>query len=99
MKSTPATNGFTLSPHYKWYLVGMLWWISFFNYADRQAIFSLFKPLKEEFELTDVELGVFGWALAVVYGLGAPFAGMIVDRVKRKTAILGGLQVWSLICS
>jgi len=25
--------------HYKWFVVAMLWWIAFFNYADRQAIF------------------------------------------------------------
>jgi MFS family permease len=29
--------------------------------------------------------------------LCAPFAGAIVDRVRRKTAILGGLYVWSTI--
>ena len=35
--------------HYKWYAVAMLWWIAFFNYADRQAIFSVFPLLKKEF--------------------------------------------------
>ena len=76
----------------------MLWSISFFNYADRQAIFSVFPLLEREMKLTPVELGLLGSAFAWVYGLGAPFAGMIVDRVKRKTAILGGLHAWSLIC-
>jgi len=28
----------------------------------------------------------------------APFAGNIVDRVRRKSTILGGLHAWSLIC-
>ena len=76
----------------------MLWLISFFNYADRQAIFSVFPLLEREMHLTTVQLGLLGSAFAWVYGLGAPFAGMIVDRVRRKTAILGGLQAWSLIC-
>jgi MFS family permease len=76
----------------------MLWLISFFNYADRQAIFSVFPLLERELHLTPVQLGLLGSSFAWVYGLGAPFAGMIVDRVKRKTAILGGLQAWSLIC-
>jgi len=84
--------------HYKWYVVGMLWWISFFNYADRQAVFSVFPLLKEKMELSPVELGLLGSAFAWVYGLGAPFAGLVVDRVLRKTAILGGLHVWSVIC-
>jgi MFS family permease len=86
------------SPHYKWYVVGMLWWISFFNYADRQAIYSVFPLLRDKMNLSDVELGLLGSAFAWVYGLCAPFAGLIIDRIFRKTAILGGLHVWSVIC-
>jgi MFS family permease len=76
----------------------MLWGISFFNYADRQAIFSVFPLLEREMGLTTVQLGLLGSSFAWVYGLGAPFAGAIVDRVRRKAAILGGLHFWSLIC-
>jgi MFS family permease len=75
----------------------MLWCISFFNYADRSAIFTLFPLLEKEMRLTPVELGLLGSAFAWVYGLGAPFAGNLVDRIRRKTAILGGLYVWSAI--
>jgi MFS family permease len=85
-------------PHYKWSVVAMLWGIAFFNYADRQAIFSVFPLLERELRLTPVELGLLGSGFAWVYGLAAPFAGMVVDRVRRKTAILGGLQAWSAIC-
>ena len=85
-------------PNYKWYVVGMLWWISFFNYADRQAIFSVFSLLRYEMCLSKMELGLLGSSFAWVYGLGAPLAGMVVDRIRRKTAILGGLHVWSGIC-
>jgi MFS family permease len=87
-----------MTKHYKWWVVAMLWLISFFNYADRQAITSVFPLLEQEMHLTPVQLGLLGSAFAWVYGLGAPFAGMIVDRVRRKTAILGGLQAWSVIC-
>ena len=66
--------------------------------ADRQAIFSVFPLLEREMHLTPVQLGLLGSGFAWVYGLGAPFAGMLVDRVRRKTVILGGLQAWSLIC-
>lgn len=86
-------------PRYKWWVVLMLWTIAFFNYADRQAIFSVFPLLEREMQLTPVQLGLLGSAFAWVYGLAAPFAGMVVDRVTRKTAILGGLHVWSIICA
>src|SRR5713101_7395106 len=96
MNSRLSAN--SISARYKWYVVGMLWWISFFNYADRQAIFSVFSLLRYEMCLSKVELGLLGSSFAWVYGLGSPLAGMVVDRVRRKTAILGGLHAWSLIC-
>jgi MFS family permease len=84
--------------NYKWYVVGMLWWIAFFNYADRQAVFSVFPLLSREFHLSNLQLGLLGSSFAWVYGLSAPFVGNFVDRVRRKTAILSGLEIWSLIC-
>ncbi len=87
-----------MSSRYKWYVVAMLWCISVFNYADRQAIFSVFPLLEREMGLTPVELGLLGSSFAWVYGLCAPFAGNIVDRVRRTSAILWGLYAWSLIC-
>lgn len=88
----------TPSRHYRWHVVGMLWCISLFNYADRQALFSVFPLLQSEMQLTNVELGLLGSAFAWVYGACAPFAGMIVDRVSRTKAILFGLHAWSAIC-
>src|SRR5438309_906104 len=87
-----------MTANYKWLVVGMLWLISFFNYADRQAIFSVFPLLEREMHLTPVQLGLLGSSFAWVYGLSAPLAGNIIDRIRRKTAILGGLHAWSAIC-
>ncbi len=87
------------SPNYRWYVVGMLWFTGFFNYADRQAIFSLFPLLEKEMGLDSVQLGLLGSSFALVYGICAPLAGNIVDRIRRKSAVLGGLFIWSVICS
>lgn len=84
---------------YKWRVVAMLWWISFFNYADRQAIFSVFPLLEREMQLTPVQLGLLGSGFAWVYGLAAPFAGALVDRASRRNVILLGLHAWSVICA
>jgi MFS family permease len=75
----------------------MLWFVCFFNYADRQAIYSVFPLLKAELGLSDVELGIVGAAFMWVYALSAPLAGWVGDRLPRKTLILGGLIFWSLI--
>jgi MFS family permease len=75
----------------------MLWFVCLFNYADRQAIFSVFPLLKAEMHLSDVQLGIVASSFMWVYALGAPFAGVIGDRFNRKHLILGGLIFWSLI--
>jgi MFS family permease len=75
----------------------MLWFVCFFNYADRQAIFSVFELLKSEMNLTDVQLGIVGGAFMWVYAGFGTIAGLIGDRLKRKPLIIGGLIFWSLI--
>lgn len=82
---------------YRWWLVAMLWLVCLFNYADRQAIFSVFPLLQEEMHLDDVQLGVVGSAFMWVYAAALPLAGLVGDRWSRKYLILGGLTFWSLI--
>jgi MFS family permease len=77
----------------------MLWIVGFLNYADRQAIFSVFPLLQTRLHLNLAELGLLGSSFAWAYGLAAPFAGYVVDRVRRKSAIIGGLEFWSWVCA
>ncbi len=86
-------------PQYKWRVVGMLWSVSFFNYADRAALFAVFPLLEREMHLSTIQLGLLGSSFAWMYGLLAPFSGSLVDRVSRKKAVLGGLYAWSLIAA
>jgi sugar phosphate permease len=83
---------------YRWQVVAMLWGISFFNYADRQAINSVLPLLQNELGLSLPQLGLLSSAFAWVYGFSGFFAGFVVDRISRKKAILGGLYAWSVIC-
>lgn len=83
------------SSTYKWWVVAMLWWICFFNYADRQSMYVIFPALREEFGFDPVQLGLIGSAFMWVYAAGAPLAGFICDRLSRKTLILGGCLFWS----
>lgn len=87
----------TVPLSYKWAVVAMLWFVCLFNYADRQAIYSVFPLLQREMALSDVQLGIIGASFMWVYAAAAPFTGLIGDRVSRKTLILGGLIFWSLV--
>jgi MFS family permease len=82
---------------YKWWVVVMLWGVCFFNYADRQAIFAVAPRLKDELGFDEAQLGLIFSAFMWVYAAGAPFAGFIADRFRRKDLILGGCLFWSFV--
>ena len=84
---------------YPWLAVGLLWFCGFFNYADRQAVNSVFPLIGKEFSLSDPQLGVLGFAFMIVYASTSPLAGYVVDRVSRRVLIPMGLAIWSLICA
>ena len=82
---------------YKWLVVGMLWFVCFFNYADRQAMSAVFPVLEKEFGFDKQQLGLIGSAFMWVYAGAAPLAGWVCDRAVRKQLILGGCFFWSLV--
>jgi len=84
---------------YPWVVVGLLWFCGFFNYADRQAVFSVFPLLKAEFGLSNEQKGLIGSAFMLVYALSAPLAGYVVDRASRRILIVVGLAFWSIVCA
>ena len=83
--------------NYKWVVVGLLWFVCFFNYADRQAIFSVFIPIGQEMGLSKLQLSWVGAAFMYVYALAGPLAGIIGDRFSRKFLIIAGLVFWSVV--
>ena len=81
----------------KWIVLGMLWLVCLLNYADRQAISSLFPLLERDYGFTKAQLGLIGSAFMWVYAASAPFAGYAGDRQSRKGIILVGCLFWSLM--
>lgn len=81
----------------KWVVLGMLWLVCLLNYADRQAISSLFPLLERDFGFTKAQLGLIGSSFMWVYAAAAPFAGYAGDHRSRKGLILGGCLFWSLM--
>ena len=95
MTDSPPRRGIFVP--YKWTVVGMLWFVCFFSYADRQAIFSIFPKLRDEFGFDVVQLGLIGSAFTWVYALGGPLAGYLADRLPRRRIILTACLFWSVI--
>jgi predicted MFS family arabinose efflux permease len=83
----------------RWAVVALLWFCGFFNYADRQAVFSVFPLLRGEFAVSDTDKGMIGSAFMVVYAIMSPFTGLMVDRFSRRRLVVLGLAAWSVICA
>lgn len=84
---------------YKWAVVAMLWLVCFFNYADRLSIYSVFPLLKTDpsLHLTDMQRGLVGSSFMWVYAGAGWIAGLIGDRMRRKSVVLIGFLFWSIV--
>jgi len=80
----------------KWLVVASLWAVGCLNYMDRQAIFSVFPLLRNEFSMSNVQLSLLGSAFLWAYSIASPAGGYLGDRYSRKAVILSSLLVFSL---
>lgn len=80
-----------------WITLGLLSVLYVFSLIDRQILVLLIGPIKAQFALTDVQIGLLiGTAFAIVYAfLGIP-AGRIADRSNRKLLVFAGVVIWCL---
>jgi MFS family permease len=85
------------TPFYAWVLVGILWVISFFNYADRSVLSAVMPQVRTDFHLTPPQLGLLSSSFLWVYAFAASLAGYLGDRFSRKRVILAGLVAWSTV--
>jgi MFS family permease len=80
------------------YLLGALALFYTSSFVDRAILNILAQPIKEDFGLTDWQLGILGGlAFAMLYaGLGVPIA-RLAERYNRMTIISVALTLWSLM--
>ena len=80
----------------RWFVLGLLFAVSTFNYIDRTIISILQVPIKRDLGLSDTELGLLtGLSFALFYTtLSLPIA-RLADRTVRKRLVAAALAVWS----
>ena len=74
-----------------------MWVAYFFNYSDRQVVFSIFPILKSQLHFSDTQLGLSGSMFLWVYAISSPFAGQIADRVSKRLLVALSLLLWSAV--
>lgn len=83
---------------YKNYLLCLLTVVAVFNYLDRGVLALMMESLKDEFELTDSQLGLMsGFAFAFFYAVaGIPIARW-ADRGNRNHVVTLTTGMWSVM--
>lgn len=84
-------------PKYSWYALALLTAVYVLNFLDRQLIYVLFTPMKQEMAFSDLQLALLSTTSFVIFYtlLGVPM-GFAADKYSRKVIIGTGLAIWSL---
>ncbi len=81
---------------YKWEVLALLWIAFFLNQADRQ-VFNVVLPLiREDLELTDVQIGIVATFFNLVYAVLVPVAGYFGDIFSKKWIVVSSILFWSI---
>jgi len=78
------------------YILAMAFTINIFNMTDRLVMGIVLEPIKAEFALSDLQLGILsGLAFTIVYStIGIPL-GSVADRVMRRNLVAACVGLWS----
>lgn len=95
--TAPAIPAAEITAGYRRYVLWILMFSCALNFLDRQVINILAEPIKDEFGLSDTQLGLLtGLAFATFYsGLSLPVA-RLADRSDRSQLIATFVGIWSL---
>ncbi|MCI0535630.1 MAG: MFS transporter [Verrucomicrobiales bacterium] len=82
-----------LSPFWMLFILTSL---NLLNYLDRYVVSAVLTPIRDEFRVSDGELGRINTIFMIGYFLTSPLFGYLGDRSSRKWLIASGIFVWSL---
>jgi MFS family permease len=85
------------SPRYAWFVVFVLCALQLSSNMDRQVISLVVEPLRRDFALDDIQIGLLqGLAFALFYALAAIPIGWAADRWRRNRIIFWGATIWTI---
>ena len=83
---------------YAWYVVIILYLAYTLSFVDRQIIAFLIDPIKQDFQITEVQFGLLhGLAFTLFYTIMGIPLGWLADRTNRRNLMTVGVGVWSLM--
>ena len=78
-----------------WRILFLLFLANLFNFFDRTIPAIIIEPIRMEWGLSDLQLGLIGTAFTIVYALAGLPLGRMADNGSRRKIMGWGLAAWS----
>ncbi|QMV61930.1 MFS transporter [Pseudomonas berkeleyensis] len=78
-----------------WRILFLLFLANLFNFFDRTIPAIIIEPIRLEWNLSDLQLGLIGTAFTIVYALAGIPLGRMADTGARRKIMGWGLAAWS----
>jgi ACS family hexuronate transporter-like MFS transporter len=82
--------------HLRWYICGLLFFVTVVNYIDRQVLGALAPELKRTLGWTESEYSQIVIWFQIAYGAMFIVWGGVIDRIGVKLAFAMAIVIWSL---
>lgn len=80
-----------------WYALGVLTVVTFFALVDRQVLLLVAEPLRQQFRLSDLQVGLLqGSGIAIFTAIASYPLGWLADRIDRRRMLALCVLVWSV---
>lgn len=84
--------------HLRWWVAGLLFCATFFNYLDRQALSVAAPTICEDLGFSETDYSHIVMAFLVAYMLMQAVTGWMVDRIGVRIGFAVAVVLWSLAC-
>ncbi|HCN46304.1 MAG TPA: MFS transporter, partial [Pseudomonas sp.] len=78
-----------------WRILFLLFLANLFNFFDRTIPAIVIEPIRLEWHLSDMQIGLIGTAFTLVYAIAGLPLGRLADTGSRSKVMGWGLTVWS----
>lgn len=75
----------------------LLFGINAMNFFDRQIPSAVTEPIRQEWALSDTQVGLLGTAFTLIYAAAGVPLGRLADLWNRKYLLAIGLSLWSVL--
>src|SRR2546421_10718587 len=91
----PASGPMT---HFRWVILGLVFFGTTVNYMDRQILANLAPDLRDKYHFfTDTEYGAMQAIFALAYALGQLVSGRWIDWIGTRLGYALALFCWSIM--